>query len=182
MKILVFALSLVTLVACSKIKTTPKNSKFNQDAAKYKNTLIINEYCVKGDHVNELVENSDWFEIYNPTEEEIVIEKWKWSVTDDLHEPDKFFLPEMTIKPKSYVVVWCDGEDTNGEEIHASFKLNASGEDIGLFYKDELIDAVTYGELLTENVSYGRVADGSDEWVTFQRASIGRANSTSIQL
>lgn len=182
MKPFILPLFIIIVAACSEIKTTPKNSKFRKEQTRLEQSLIINEYCVKGTDSNELVDQSDWFEIFNPTDEEIVIEKGKWSVTDNFEEPEKFFLPKMTIQPKSYAVIWCDGKNSYEGGVHTNFKLNASGEDIGLYYEGQLIDAVTYGELLTESVSYGRVTDGAEDWMIFQQATIGQRNTTSGQL
>ncbi|MCG8575369.1 MAG: lamin tail domain-containing protein [Flavobacteriales bacterium] len=184
MKFTFLAVSVVLMmVSCSEIRSTPRNSKMSSNdesvkvsAQEYENTLVINEYCVKNRSENGEKKKADWFEIYNSSDRDITLNSGEWSVTDDLDKPEKFYLPEMTIESKGYIVIWCDGKDKITDKVHTNFKLNASGESIGIFYMGELVDAVTYEAALTENVSYGRIQDGSEEWTTFEIASIGYSN------
>ncbi|MBN1508570.1 MAG: chitobiase/beta-hexosaminidase C-terminal domain-containing protein, partial [Sedimentisphaerales bacterium] len=113
-------------------------------------------------------EAADWFELYNPGDSQIDI--GGMYLTDDLLTPTKWQIPtgkasETTIAPQGYLVIWAD-KDVTDTGLHASFSLDASGEEIGLFDKDgvTLIDSIVFGQQMTD-VSYGRYPDGNDTWV-----------------
>ena len=92
-------------------------------------------------------------------------------------------MPEMCIPAESHFVIWCDGIGAVIQgEIHANFKLNASGEEIGLYYKGQCVDAITFDDRLKNDMSYGRISDGADTWAEFQKSSIGERNIISEQL
>ena len=58
-------------------------------------------------------------------------------------------------------MIWAD-RDTTDKGLHANFRLNAGGEEIGLFDTDgsTLIDSVIFLEQTTD-ISYGRYPDGT---------------------
>lgn len=145
-------------------------------------TLVINEFMASGSTFNnELANGSDWIEIYNTTNDTITLAKNKWYITDSVGDPLKFIMPEWTINPKSYLIVWCDDFDTVITQIHSNFKLSSSGEQLGLFYKsppsDSLItiDAYTYGNQVS-GLSFGRLPDGANNWTSFSNPTPGNPN------
>jgi len=76
---------------------------------------------------------SDWIELYNPTDVAVNLEGWSLTDNDDIF--NKWIFPAVSIEPKGYLLVLASGEDvTNpGERLQASFKLSASGEYLGLY-------------------------------------------------
>ena len=104
-------------------------------------------------------EYPDWIEIYNPNG--TVVDMAGLYLTDDLATPTKWqFVSGVTIPAYGYLLVYADDDGTQGP-LHASFKLSASGEAIGLIHSDgtTVIDSITFGAQ-TADVSYGRFPDG----------------------
>ncbi|MBC8217210.1 MAG: CotH kinase family protein, partial [Planctomycetes bacterium] len=76
-----------------------------------------------------------------------------------------------------YLVIWADN-DTGDAGMHASFRLSAAGEEIGLFAGDgvTLIDSIVFGSQ-TEDVSFGRYPDAEEGLRFFGFPSPGAENS-----
>ncbi|NIN33894.1 MAG: hypothetical protein GTO60_01770, partial [Gammaproteobacteria bacterium] len=77
---------------------------------------------------------------------------------------------ETTIAAGGYLLIWADNNTTDAG-LHASFKLDADGEQISLFDKPQdgqahdsvtLIDSIEFPNQTTD-ISYGRYPDGSDD-------------------
>jgi hypothetical protein len=112
----------------------------------------------------------DWIEIYNYGVDAVDI--GGMYMTDDLSNPVKWRIPDndaslTTIEPGGHLLIWADG-DISDTGLHANFKLDAKGEEIGLFKSDgvTMLDSVVFGEQ-TADVSYGRYPDGADNWRFF---------------
>lgn len=151
---------------------------------------IINELMAKNNTViaDENGKYSDWVELY--FKDGLDGNLNTYYLTDEKSNPRKWQLPSMTnIGPNSFFLVWMD-DDTVANNFHASFKLSADGDNVYLYKADGptntiLIDFINYGEQ-TKNISFGRSADGYDDWVLFQtptpNSSNGRVNVAVPQL
>lgn len=109
-------------------------------------------------------DSEDWFELYNAGSS--AVDLATYTLTDDLTEPDKYVIPAGTVIPAGgYLLVWADeetGQNAAGQDLHADFRLAASGEDLGLFAPDgSLVDGFTFGTQ-TNDVSMGRYPDAAD--------------------
>ena len=122
--------------------------------------LVINEFMASNnDTVSDLQGHyDDWIEIYNSGTDSIDI--GGMFLTDNLSVPTKWRIPEnnpamTTIHAGGYLLIWAD-DDIAAYGLHANFKLNADGEEIGLFDKDgvTLIDSIDFPEQTTD-ISYG---------------------------
>lgn len=164
-------------VACE--EKTESVSIVENDDHVVSESLIISEYSPKSNLLNEYGEEADWIELYNQSEEIVRIEEKTWSLTDNYNEPDKFYLPELIIQPKGFVVIWCDGLEVKDKDIHANFKLSGKGEYIGLYKSLQLVDEVTFGSDVKKDVSYGREDEGLTDWKKFKIPTPGSANSSS---
>ena len=134
--------------------------------------LVINELMASN---NTSIQDpqgqyDDWIEIHNYGLDAIDI--GGMYLTDDLSAPTSWRIPSSntaltTIPAGGYLLIWADN-DTTDAGLHANFKLDAGGEDIGLFDSDgvTLIDSVTFGEQ-TGDISYGRLPDAGDYWQVF---------------
>jgi hypothetical protein len=50
-----------------------------------------------------------WFEIYNPIEQDRLLEAGRWHVNDaGPFAPTKFELPQITIPGRGFLVIWCE--------------------------------------------------------------------------
>lgn len=142
--------------------------------------LRINEFVAKNtsgirDEANQY---EDWVEIYNPTGQPVALDGYY--LTDDLQNPVKWAFPAgTTVPPFGTVLVWCD-EDPQDGPLHASFKLAAEGEEIGLFEPDgvSLVDSIVFG-LQYADVATGRHSDAGLPWVTFPYPTPNQPNTLS---
>lgn len=103
----------------------------------------------------------DWFELYNPNDTPVDLSGY--TLTDNLEKPDKSTIPSNTvIAAHGFLLVWADGDESqSGGDLHASFKLSAGGESLGLYSPEGVRQhALTFGEQ-AENVSQGFYPDGN---------------------
>jgi hypothetical protein len=139
--------------------------------------IWINEFSPIAGEINEFGEGSDWIELYNSTEQDIKFEEGSWSISDNPNKPAKYIIPEMVIKSKGFVLLWCDGEEVVDEDVHTSFKLSSKGESISLFFNELLMDEYVYDSLGKEYQSVGRASDGGADWIMNLESTPGYSNN-----
>lgn len=162
---------LTTIRPCSPIQyTIPSGNVYN---------LYINEFMASNSSTitDENGEYDDWIELYNAGNSTIWLgDKY---LTDNLSSPVKWALPDTTIAPGSFMLVWADGQPEQGQ-MHTNYKLDKDGEEIGLFDNEAsgytLLDAVTY-ELQSTDISMGRITDASVDWKFFNIPTPESTNS-----
>ena len=134
--------------------------------------LVINEFMASNNNSTQdpQGQSDDWIEIYNYGVDAVDI--GGMYLTDNLSDPVKWQIPVTnpaltTIEPGGHLLIWADG-DISDPGLHANFKLDANGEEIGLFKSDgiTMLDSVVFGEQ-TGDISYGRYPDGTDNWRFF---------------
>jgi hypothetical protein len=140
--------------------------------------LVINEFMadnsatIAGPNGN----SPDWIELYNGGNESVNLSGMY--LTDNLGNPTKWqFTDDTIIESGSFLLIWADNaSDSDG--IHCSFGLRANGEEIALFASDgtTLIDSIIYTKQL-QDISYGRVPDGADNWEHMLSATPGWGNN-----
>ncbi len=126
--------------------------------------IVINEFMAKNETTIEdkYGKYSDWLELYNNTDQDISL--LNYSISDKENELEKWIFPDITILSKSYLLVFCSGENSKEGELHTNFKISSSGESLWLSNSDrELIDNTKEVELAADE-SYSRIPDGSDVW------------------
>lgn len=136
----------------------------NPNAVPYMD-IVINEFMAS--NVSAVAEPNgdfgDWLEIYNNTAAPVSLNGVY--LTDELSNEDKWAFPDTSIAANGYLIVWIDNDTVPGE-LHATFKLSASGEQLGLFNNDgTVIDTLTFGAQ-TADVSYGRYPNGTGSFTT----------------
>ncbi len=148
----------------------------------YAQDIVINEIMTSNGNTieDDFGDYSDWVELYNNTSEEININLW--SLSDDEGNMDKWQFPDTTIFPNEYLLVFCSGRDTLSVYLHSSFKLNSSKDPVILSNEDgDIVDQ--YSQInLSNNISFGRVSDGSVEKTYFYKSSPGNSNSNNVVL
>jgi len=133
--------------------------------------LVINEYLAFNtaccpDTDSGTNEYDDWIEIYNAGNSAVNI--GGMHLSDSIGNPFKFRIPDTdpvrtTIQPGKYLIIFADEQGTQGV-LHASFRLNQVGEEIGLFYLDgRAINTRVFG-LQSVDQSEGRSPDGGTTW------------------
>jgi hypothetical protein len=140
--------------------------------------LVINEVMADNDTTvaDENGQFDDWIEIVNPTGQTISLAGLYLS--DDGGDPTRWPFPPLKIAAGEYIVVWCDDDEEQGP-LHASFKLSAAGEEVGIYDLDvrdnARIDFTTFAELGDDRV-WGRHPDTDGEFTLLPFATPGAAN------
>ncbi|MDH4240528.1 MAG: hypothetical protein OEW48_13285 [Phycisphaerae bacterium] len=77
----------------------------------------------------------------------------------------------VIIESGGYLLFWADNDEDQGP-THTNFKLDKEGEYVGLYDVDgaTLIDGLSFGPQ-GEDDSYGRLPDGSDNWIIFDNGT-----------
>jgi hypothetical protein len=154
--------------------------------------IYIEKSCATGLKINELVasnntlpdafgEKGDWFEVHNTTNADINM-AGMW-LTDNFSRKNKYEIPQnqadkTTVPAHGFLVFWAD-EAIWKDASHTNFKLEASGERVGIyqFCKADtvLIDTMSYKNLNT-NWSLGRFPDGTSNIILMPVSSPLSAN------
>ncbi|HEU0008690.1 MAG TPA: lamin tail domain-containing protein, partial [Verrucomicrobiae bacterium] len=107
----------------------------------------------------------DWFELFNPND--TAVDLGGYHLTDNLSIPTKYTIPTNTvIAAHGFLLVWADENGSQNSptnaDLHANFRLNNDGEELGLFAPDGLSPqhTVTFGTQF-QNVSQGLFPDGA---------------------
>ena len=146
--------------------------------------LVINELMADNDTVlaDNFGEFEDYIELYNSGSQPIFL--GDLYITDDLSKPDKDRLPAVTLAPGAYLLLWADGDSPQGAN-HLNFRLSKSGEQIGIFTAPAAgsvpLDTLSFGAQ-AQDVSYGRIPNGSGPFVTLAFPSPGANNEWMTQI
>jgi hypothetical protein len=145
--------------------------------------LFINEVLASNQTgiMDEDGDTGDWIEIYNM--KKVSVDLTGYSLTDEADNPDQWIFPSMEIREGDHLIIWASGKDRKDPSaLHTNFKLNASGEYIGLFDPGgSRVDDFTFGSQRAD-VSYGRFPDGSSHFMFFQNPTPGSVNQEGITL
>ena len=143
--------------------------------------LRINEVMVQNDNsiVDEYGRHSAWIELVNPTHAPINISSIY--LTDDLSNPQKYFVPTGDSKTKiekgQSVVFFADGEPQDGT-FHLNFTLTPGQDNFIAVYDADgvsLLDSVTVPASLIPDASYARASDASLPWEVRDNSSTIKA-------
>lgn len=143
--------------------------------------VVINEVCSSNFSLiqDDNGSYSDYIELYNTSSQVVWLDGF--FLSDNENQLEKYPLSAIEIPPEGFHVVWLDGSD----DILAGrtgFKISSQGEQLYLSNADtgEIIDCVTVPKL-SYNTSYGRVADGGEEW-KIMTATAGSSNGEAEKL
>ncbi len=144
--------------------------------------LVLNEFLASNDTgiQDETGAYEDWIEIHNPTLAPVQL--GGMYLSDDLDDSTRWPLPSMILEPGGFVVIWCDDDPTDGP-LHATFKLAAGGEAIGLWTSlsdgNQLLDSIEFGAQVAD-VSLGRQTDAGWPWIAFGTPTPGSSNGVGV--
>lgn len=131
------------------------------------NGPVLNEFQARNDSTlqDEFGDYDDWIEVFNSGPDTVDLSGY--TLTDHLEIPDKYVFPDSTLLPPgAFLLIWADGEPEEGP-LHASFRLRADGEELGLFTPDLTpLDQHVFRAQGTD-MSEGRYPDGEDNWIAF---------------
>lgn len=121
-------------------------------------------------------EFEDWVEIYNRSDVEVNLAGMYLS--DDPLDTNKWEFSDAPIPARGFLLIWCDDNPEQGP-LHATFRLDADGEFIGLYDRDLYnrapIDSLSFGGQ-TADISLGRFPNGIDDWRLYNPATPGESN------
>ncbi len=133
-------------------------------------TIVINEFMASNENTitDENGEYEDWIELFNYGTEEIYLgDKY---LSDKEDNPIKWKFPDISIQPGAYILVWADEDGVQGD-LHANFKLSATGEYVGIYDNNDsgnaLIDGITFG-VQQPDISFGRIPNGTGPFQSLQ--------------
>ena len=140
--------------------------------------LVINELMASNSSgmTDPQGQYEDWIEVYNYGSYTIGV--GGMYLTDNLSVPTKWQIPASTTIPAGgYLLIWADN-DTGDSGLHAGFKLETDGEEIGLFDTDgeTLIDSVSFPKQTTD-ISFGRDPNANENWRFMSTPTPGYENS-----
>lgn len=144
------------VLASADLRTSTGSS--DASAVRINEVLADNRSVVTDEHGDF----DDYLELYNAGDEPVDV--GGMYLSDGEHEPKRWRIPDGTVVPAGGVLlVWADGEEHQGP-LHASFKLSAEGEMVGLYDRDErrnrFLDRVAFGPQ-EPDVAFGSAHDGS---------------------
>ena len=145
--------------------------------------IVINEVVAeRGLTVGELGEDADWFELYNPGPQDLVLAEGEWFVSDaGLKDPMRFELPELELPVGATQVIWCDKLNDASAGIHTNFALSAKGEHLVLYHmragQGTVVDEFRYEADVAPGPVAARYPDGAERWVLPAKLTPGTANA-----
>lgn len=135
--------------------------------------LVINEVMNNNDSLFADKEGKiyDIVELYNGSNNEINLNGY--SLSDDENK-DKWFFNNITIKPKSYLIVYLSGDKREG--LYANFKLNKNGGE-KLILKNIHGKVVDMVETVKTNKNTSLARDLNGNWNIVKKATPGFNNT-----
>ena len=121
-------------------------------------------------------EAEDWIELYNSGSQAVSLNGF--GISDDYDNPFRWVIPDITIDPGSYLLIWASGKDrsSSSNPLHTNFSISSAGEEILLTEPDGTrIDEVPPIPI-PRDLSYGRYPDGSDQFYFFEQPTPGEIN------
>ena len=150
------------------------SGRFSPERAAYEYYTIESKISPKDLTINELMavnsfvvsdsdgEYDDWIELYNNTSYKISTKDIYLS--NDSQDKLKWLLPEVTINPDSYYIIWAD-DDVNQDGAHANFKLDKERDSLWMSYSDgSIIDSINFSNQHPA-ISYGRYPNGVGDFI-----------------
>jgi hypothetical protein len=159
---------------------TPGESNVNPNIGPTDIDLYINEFMASNDSALPGPQGDfpDWIEIYNAGTEAVML--GGYSLCDTLDATQAYQIPDtspdsVTVQPGGFILFYAN-KDEELSVLNVDFKLSGDGEQVGLWNPEQvLLDGITYGEQFADT-SYGRYADGTDNWFMMPDFTPGASN------
>jgi hypothetical protein len=110
-------------------------------------------------------DEEDWIEIHNASMN--TVELKGWYLTDNVNTLTKWAFPDVKLAPGAYLVVFASGKNRRDPlgVLHTNFRLNASGEYLGLVRPDGLTVVSEFSPtypIQAPDVSFGFSAENAE--------------------
>ncbi|KAB1157061.1 CotH kinase family protein [Flavobacterium luteum] len=143
-------------------------------------SIVINEILTSNTTINKDEDGSyqDWIELKN--NEATSVNLTGFGLTDDALLPYKWIFPNVSIGAGQYLLVWCsDKNRTNSTKpLHTNFKLSSDSETITLTNKSGVALNTTTTPAMLQNISYGRIPNGTGDFKFFSTVTPEAANGS----
>ena len=126
-------------------------------------SVVINEIMASNSKASGIIDedgdSSDWIELYNNSNVELNM--FGYTLSDP---NNTWTLPEISIHPKKFLIVYASGKNKSYSELHTNFKINKNGEDIVLRDAEGIVVDSFSARFIPQDNSCGRYPDGNDSW------------------
>ncbi len=142
-------------------------------------SMVINEFMSSNSATiaDEDGDYEDWIELYNTGSEPVNLQSY--GLSDDYDRPFRWVLPNVTIQPGEFLLVWASGKDRTNpdQQLHTNFRIASAGEELLLTDPfGERVDEIEPVPVRTD-ISLGRYPDGSENFYYFHAPTPGSANA-----
>ena len=127
-----------TLPSITTTETTVESETSETTAPVIDNPILVTEIMTTNRSILQTADQNtpDWIEFYNGGNTAVNLEDY--GLSDNLNKPMKWTFPAVVINPGHYLVVYASGiadaaalsDATAKGELHASFKLNGTGDEL----------------------------------------------------
>ena len=140
-------------------------------AVRINELLKFNEYSIRDFYGDR----SPWVELYNASPSAVSLSSY--CLSDNPDDPFKWHFPEVSIEPGEYKVVFLSGNQTSDGELHTSFSLSRTENQLMLTDTATMTyDLIELDHAIGENVSFGLGSDGQHYY--YASPTPGAANTT----
>ncbi|HMK06441.1 MAG TPA: lamin tail domain-containing protein, partial [Flavobacterium sp.] len=143
-------------------------------------SIVINEILTSNTTINQDEDGTyqDWVELYNTGA--VSVNLLGFGLTDDAALPYKWTFPNVSLGAGQYLLVYCDDKNraTPGSPLHTNFKISSSGEVITLTNASAVAINTVPATVIAQNISYGRLPNGTGNFTFFAAVTPGAVNST----
>jgi spore coat protein CotH len=134
-------------------QTLSPTSGYENEVAE-RGDLVINEIMAKDSD-----DGLDWFELYNAGD--TVVNLADYFVVDDGEDQEPAALPDISLSPGDFVVIYATSEETDDVQYYVAFKLGAS-DSLSLILDDEVVDYMEWDDTdAPSGFSFGLYPDGA---------------------
>lgn len=123
---------------------------------------------------------SDWIELY--ISDRYLESLFGFGLSDESNNPFKWTFPNIRPPNNGIVFVFASGKNRAPRfgELHTNFRIDSNGELLILTSPDGQMCDTVQAAFLSEDISYGRIPDGAEEWYFTNTPSPCRSNGSQI--
>ncbi len=121
-------------------------------------------------------ESSDWLELRNLDSDPVDLAGW--GLSDDDGDSLQWVFPSLVLDPDEIVLVFASGKESQSEELHANFSIDAFDAQASLAGPEGcIVDQIGPGRLYAD-ISYGRTQEDAGTWGYFMEPTPGLKNDS----
>ena len=143
-------------------------------------SIVINEILTSNTTIIQDEDGSyqDWVELRNNGA--TAVNLTNFGLTDDATLPYKWTFPNVTIAAGQYLLIWCSDKNRINptKPLHTNFKLSSASEIITLTNAFGVVLNMATTPTMLQNISYGRIPNGTGDFKFFNVVTPGAANGT----